>query len=202
MRALDRLGIFGGTFDPPHLGHLILAECAVNGLNLSRVLFVLAADPPHKQGQLVTPVAHRLAMLEHAIADNPCFALSRIDIDRPGPHYSVDMLRLLCAEYAESPLFFLMGGDSLDHFLTWRDPAGILDSAQLAVIRRPGAPFDLRELTAQLPSLPDRLQFVDAPPIGVAASDLRDRIHAGQSIRYQVPDAVAAYIHENHLYED
>ncbi len=198
----DRLGVFGGTFDPPHLGHLILAECALDALQLSRVLFVLAADPPHKRGQPITPLEHRLPMLQMVIAANPRFALSRADIDRPGPHYSVDSLRLLSTTYANADLFFLMGGDSLDAFPTWHDPSGILAYAALGVMRRTGHETNMTELETKLPELRGRVLFFDAPEIGISATSLRERVHARHSIRYQVPERIADYIHERHLYED
>lgn len=198
----DRVGVFGGTFDPPHLGHLILAETALDALNLSCVLFVLAADPPHKRDQQITPIQHRLPMLEAAIYENPRFALSRVDMDRPGPHYTEETLRLLTAQYAKADLFFLMGGDSLHDFLTWHNPAGILAQASLAVMRRPGAQVELSTLTRQLPSLAGRVVFVDAPQIGISATGLRGCVRAGHSIRYQVPKAVAAYIQAHQLYQE
>lgn len=197
-----RLGVFGGTFDPPHLGHLILAECALDALNLSCVLFVLAADPPHKQGQHVTPLQHRLPMLESALAANPRFLLSRTDIDRPGPHYSSDTMRLLASEYPGADLFFLMGGDSLHAFPTWHAPSSILTYTSLGVMRRPGNEIDLVGLESQLPALHDRVVFFDAPEIGISATSLRERVHARHSIRYQVPDGVNTYIQEHGLYED
>lgn len=195
-----RLGVLGGSFDPPHLGHLLLAEMALDALGLARVLFVPAADPPHKTARVLTPIRHRLAMLEAAVADNPRFAISRADIDRPGPHYTVDMLRLICAEYPGAALYFLLGGDSLRDILTWRDPAGIIAQASLAVMRRPGAKIDLSDLAAQLPGIAERVAFIDAPVVGISATDLRDRIRAGVSVRYQMPDAVIRYIYDHHLY--
>lgn len=198
----QRLGVFGGTFDPPHLGHLILAECALDALRLSRVLFVLAADPPHKRDQHVTPLRHRLVMLERAIAGNQRFVLSRIDIDRPGPHYSADTLHLLSDEQPEADLVFLMGGDSLDAFPTWHDPTRILAHARLGVMQRPGNAIDMRALEKRLPPLNGRVLFFDAPEIGISATSLRERVHVRHSIRYQVPEGVADYIHEHQLYED
>lgn len=195
-----RLGVLGGSFDPPHLGHLLLAEMALDALGLARVLFVPAADPPHKMARVLTPVHHRLAMLEAAVADNPRFAISHTDIDRPGPHYTVDMLRLVCAEYPGATLYFLLGGDSLRDILTWRDPAGIIAQASLAVMRRPGAKIDLSDMAAQLPDIAERVAFIDAPVVGISATDLRDRIRAGVSVRYQTPDAVIRYIYDHHLY--
>ncbi len=196
----SRLGILGGTFDPPHLGHLILAECALDALHLKAVLFVPAAEPPHKNGDTITPIDHRLAMVELAIAANPRFALSRADLDRPGPHYTVDMLKILGREYPDAELYFLMGGDSLHDLLTWHDPAGIIAQAHLGVARRPDAPLDLTELAAQLPGIVKCVATINAPMIGISATLLRRRIQEGASIRYQVPPEVERYIVENRLY--
>ncbi|MBN2304677.1 MAG: nicotinate (nicotinamide) nucleotide adenylyltransferase [Anaerolineae bacterium] len=196
-----RLGIYGGTFDPPHLGHLILAETAADTLALNRVLFVPAADPPHKESADVrTPVQHRLAMVERAVVDNPRFDLSRVDVDRPGPHYTADMLRLLRDEFPGAELYFLIGADSLRDLPAWSRPAEILEQAQLGVMRRPGVEPDLIALARVLPDLPARIAWIDAPLIDIAARDLARRIAAGTSVRYQVPDVVRAYIQEHGLY--
>ena len=197
----SRLGVIGGTFDPPHYGHLVLAETARVQLGLDRVLFVVAGQPPHKPGCPITPSHHRAAMVEAAIADNPACVLSRVDLDRPGPHYTVEMLTLLQREYPEAELFFLVGGDSLAQFLTWRDPAGIVRLARLAVMPRPGHEPDLASLEQVLPGLRERLVWLDAPALDIAASDLRRRVREGLPIRYLVPPPVEAYIHEYRLYE-
>lgn len=200
--AVARLGVLGGTFDPPHLGHLLLAENALGALRLDMVLFVPAAAPPHKHGKGLTDTAHRLRMVELAIADNPRFGLSRVDVNRPGPHYSVDMLSLVLADYPGASLFFLMGSDSLRDFARWHDPAGILACANLGVMMRPGAVVDLAPLRVALPGIQDRLAFVDSPAIGISSTTIRQRMRTGQSIRYYVPAAVADYIAQHGLYED
>ncbi len=197
-----KLGILGGTFDPPHLGHLILAETAYEALGLSCVLFLPAADPPHKFSQPITPVKHRVAMLRAAITGNPHFAVSDVDATRAGPQYTVDTLAILHAQRPKADLYFLMGGDSLHDFLSWRDPAGIIRQAQLAVMRRPGSIIDLTGMAEKLPGITDRVLFVDAPVIGIAATTLRERVRAGLSIRYQVPKAVERYIAEHGLYRE
>jgi nicotinate-nucleotide adenylyltransferase len=198
---MTTLGILGGTFDPPHLGHLILAEMAADSLNLDRVLFVPAGDPPHKSDDAVrAPAHHRAAMVECAIAGNPHFALARVDLDRPGPHYSVDMLGILREEHPQAQLYFLIGGDSLHDLPTWSRPQALLQRAMLGVMRRPGASVDLAGLEQILPGIRDRIVWIDAPQIDISASTLADRIAAGQSIRYQTPDAVHEYIVQNGLY--
>ncbi|HEX3050318.1 MAG TPA: nicotinate-nucleotide adenylyltransferase [Aggregatilineaceae bacterium] len=199
----NRLGIYGGTFDPPHLGHLVLAETAADSLDLSRVLFVPAADPPHKSSRAVRASAvHRLNMVERAIAGNPRFALSRVDMDRPGPHYTVDMLTLLHAEYPGMDLTFLIGSDSLRDLPTWSRPAELIQLAALGVMLRPGITPDIDALERQIPGLKARVSWIDAPLIEMSASRLSTRIAAGKSVRYQVPDAVCAYIEEQGIYRD
>jgi nicotinate-nucleotide adenylyltransferase len=196
-----RLAVFGGTFDPVHHGHLIAAEEARHALALDQVLFVPAAVPPHKLGASMAHAEHRVAMLALALAGNPAFALSRMDLDRPGPHFTVDMLRLLAAELGpDVELFFLMGADSLVDLPTWRDPAGIMAQARLVVVDRPGYLPDLAALEARLPGLGAGLTVVHMPLVGIAASDIERRVRAGRPIRYQVPEAVAAYIAEHRLY--
>ena len=196
-----RLGVLGGTFDPPHYGHLALAEAARVQLRLDRVLFVPAGQPPHKPDRPITPAHHRVAMVEAAIADNPAFALSRVDLDRPGPHYTVEMLALLRREYPDAELFFLMGGDSLAEFPTWRDPAGIVRQARLAVMRRPGREPDLAMLERAIPHVRERLVWLDVPYLDIAASDLRRRVRERLPLRYLVPPSVEDYIREFRLYE-
>jgi len=204
MRAsAERLGVFGGTFDPPHLGHLILAETAADCLGLSRVLFVPAADPPHKRPPIIRAAAgHRLAMTELAIADNPRFALSRADIDRPGPHYTVDMLRLLQQQYPAAAMFLLLGGDSLRDLPTWSRPTELIALASLAVMRRPGIKPDLNALEHAIPGLRARLHWIPAPPIDLSSSTIADLIAAGRSVRYLVPDRVLDYILTHRLYRE
>ena len=196
-----RLGILGGTFDPVHLGHLILAEAAAEHLALDQVLFVPAGLQPLKQGRPTAPAEHRVRMVELAIADNPRLALSRVDVDHAGPSYTVDTLDRLRAAWGPAAQFwFIVGLDSLATLRAWRDPAGILTRARLAVAPRAGVAVDLPALTAALPVLPDRLDHIPAPLIEISASDLRARAAAGRSLRYLVPDAVAAYIAAAGLY--
>ncbi len=197
-----RLGVLGGTFDPPHYGHLILAEQAREQLSLARVLWVPAADPPHKQGQRISPVAARLEMISLAIAENPAFELSEIDVKRPGPHYTADMLALLNAEYPQHSLIFLIGGDSLRDIITWHDPARIIKQARLGVMDRPGAAYDLHSLEALIPGLSAAVLRFDAPLIDISGSDIRARVAAGRTIRYMLPPHVEMYIYQHALYQD
>jgi nicotinate-nucleotide adenylyltransferase len=197
----QRLGIFGGTFDPPHLGHLILAETAADSLDLATVLFVPVGVPPHKAARdLRAPAHHRFAMVERAVADNARFAASRVDIDRPGPHYSVDMLRLLKHDHPDAEFFFLIGGDSLRDLPTWSRPNELLELSYLGVMRRPGTVPDLDDLDDCLPGIRERVRWVDAPLLDISATEIARRIAAGQSVRYRLPDSVCAYIEEHGLY--
>jgi nicotinate-nucleotide adenylyltransferase len=199
--AARRLGILGGTFDPVHFGHLLLAEQARQGLGLEQVLFVPAGVPPHKLDEPHTPTEHRLRMLELALADNLAFAISRVDVDRPGPHYSVDMVRLIGETQAPgTELFFLMGMDSLANILSWYRPDLLIQLCILAVARRPGYTSDLDELERQLPGLRRRLVFFDMPLMEISGEDIRRRIRLGHSIRYLTPEPVRRYIEEHGLY--
>jgi len=196
-----RLGIYGGTFDPPHLGHLILAETAADSLNLSTVLFVPAANPPHKQpGDLRAPAQHRAAMVERAIVGNPRFALSRVDLDRPAPQYSVDTLRLLHKTFAGAEFFFLLGEDSLHDLPQWSRPAELITLATLGVMRRNKATPDLDRLEDQIPGITARIAWITAPRIEISSTALVEQIAAGRSVRYQIPDTVRAYIAAHDLY--
>jgi len=196
----SRWGVFGGTFDPPHLGHLILAAEARSQLKLERVLFVLTAQPPHKIRQ-ITPVEHRLAMLEAAIDGDEGFALSRAEIDRPGPHYAVETMNMLAEEFPDKELVYLLGGDSLRALPTWRQPHEFLAAcAAIGVMRRPGVHCALDDLTEQLPELEDKLEFVDAPLLEIASREIRQRVAEGGHYRYYLPTGVTKIIEERGLY--
>jgi nicotinate-nucleotide adenylyltransferase len=197
---MTRLGILGGTFDPPHIAHLVMADQARSQLNLSRVLVVLAGQPPHKLGRPVTPTEHRLVMTQLAIADDPNLVLSRVDVDRPGPHYTADTLAVLRAAHPEDELYLLIGSDSLRDLRTWRDPVRIVAQARLAVMRRPDAEPDMRALEAALPGISARVEWVDTPWLDISSSDIQRRVRAGLSIRHLVSTAVERYIVEHGLY--
>ncbi|OJW26990.1 MAG: nicotinate (nicotinamide) nucleotide adenylyltransferase [Planctomycetales bacterium 71-10] len=193
-----RLGLFGGTFDPIHVGHLILAEQCREACGLDQVWFVVANEPPHKRGRKRTGVHHRLEMARLAIAGNPGFAASDIEADRSGPSYSVDTLAQVQEERPGDELFFLIGGDSLIDLPTWREPDRIARMASIVVVNRPGAQAEAPDLGPGVkPFLP-----VTIPPIGVSSSDLRRRLAEGRSVRYMVPSAVAAYIEAHKLYRE
>lgn len=194
------LGVLGGTFDPPHYGHLALAENARVQLQLDCVLFVPAGQQPLKQDRAITPAHHRAAMVEAAIADNPDFSLSRADLDRPGPHYTTDTLALLQEAHPEAEMVFVIGSDSLAQLAAWHDPAGIVQQARLAAMPRPGWKVDLEKLEQTVPGVCERLTWLDVPCLDIAASDLRRRARRGLPLRYLVPPAVEAYIHKHRLY--
>lgn len=197
------LGVLGGTFDPIHLGHLAVAEQTREALDLDAVLFMVAADPPHKQGRAISPAADRLAMVELAVAGNPWFRVSRLELDRPGPSWSVDTVAALAAradaEGRERPVL-IISAEALEGFPTWREPERILGLCRVAVVPRAVSTPDRAWIAARFPGREDRFVLLDGPRLGHAATDIRTRVAAGRSIRYLVPRAVEAYIGEHHLY--
>ncbi|MBN2503455.1 MAG: nicotinate (nicotinamide) nucleotide adenylyltransferase [Anaerolineales bacterium] len=196
-----RIGIFGGTFDPPHLGHLILAAEAQYQLELDRLLFVLTPDPPHKQGQRITALDDRLDLIQAAIAHDSRFQLSRVDIHRPGPHYSVDTVRFLQEQYPSADLFFLMGGDSLRDLPTWYHPVEFIKACNgIGVMHRPDEEIDLSELEQVIPGITAKVIFIKAPLLEIASSQLRDRIREGRPYHYYLPDEVSEIIDQRGLY--
>ena len=199
---LKRIGIFGGTFNPPHIGHLILAETAADNLNLDRVYFVPAANPPHKMGMPRAPVEDRVTRVELAIDGNARFRLSRKDIDRPGPHYAVDMVSLFAEEYPQAELFFLMGSDSLRDLISWSRPQELLTMTSLVVMQRPSIYPDLATLTRELPQLLECLYFLNAPEIEVSSTQIVRLLQQNHSVRYQILPQVLDYLFEHRLYAD
>jgi nicotinate-nucleotide adenylyltransferase len=195
----------GGTFDPIHHGHLAVAAQAREALDLEAVVFVPAGDPPHKRDRVVTPASHRVAMVELAVSGDPAFRVSRIELERDGPSYAVDTLTTMAAAAAAegrpAPVFIL-SVEALWGFPTWREPARILERCRIAVVPRRGTPSpDRAWLTRSFPGQEDRFLFLDGPHLGHSATDIRERVAAGRSIRYLLPPAVAAYIGEHQLYQ-
>ena len=190
---MRRIGLFGGTFDPPHVGHLALAEWAREQLGLDQVLFVPAGTPPHKRGRPHSSAAARVAMTRLAVRGNVAFRLSTLEVRRQGPSFTVDTLRALHARRPGDRLYLLMGEDSLDDFSGWHEPAAIAALATLAVARRPGR---RRARRGRAP----RVTWLDNPGLELSSSAIRARVRAGRSIRYLVPDAVAAYVRRQGLY--
>lgn len=195
---MNRLGLLGGTFDPPHYGHLVAAQEAWWQLNLTRVVFLPARQNPLKRDEPATAVA-RCEMVRCAIEDDPRFELSRLDLDRPGPSYSVDVVRELSAP--DRQLYFLIGADILPELPRWHAPLEILHLATLIVVNRPGASRpDLEQLERRLPGAAARVELLTIPGVAVSSSDLRARVKRGQPIRYLTPPKVEAYIQEHGLY--
>jgi nicotinate-nucleotide adenylyltransferase len=195
-----RIGVFGGTFDPPHLGHLIIATELRHALSLDRVLFAPAGRPPHKEGQIVGADGHRLAMLRLALAGSPEFEVSTVDLDRSGPSYTADTLAHLQDQLGPAQLVFLMGEDSLRDLPTWHEPNLVASRAELGVARRPGVVFDSTAVYAAVPVARGRVHIVEVPEIYISSSDLRRRVANGLPIRFQVPRAVEEYIFSHGLY--
>ncbi len=197
-------GILGGTFDPIHYAHLAVAEQAREALSLTGVLFVPAGVPPHKQGLAMSSATAREAMVALAIADNPTFRLSRVEIDRPGPSYSVDTVELLLRKDlpAEGRQYvFILSVEALAGLQSWHEPRRLLELSLVAVVPRLGHPLpDRGWLARHFPGQEDRVLFLDGPDLGHSASDIRRRASEGRTIRYLVPPTVEAYIHDHGLY--
>ncbi|MEO5509974.1 MAG: nicotinate-nucleotide adenylyltransferase [Longimicrobiales bacterium] len=190
-----KLGIYGGTFDPPHIGHLIVAQDACEELGLDRVLFIPAGAPPHKRDHVITPAPLRLRMLEAAISGDVRFAIETLELTRPGPSYSVDTLEELSTRYPGAELFLLLGADQYREFHTWREPARVAALSRIAVLRR----GDTAEIAAADMEV-FRAQWVSVTRIDVSSTDIRRRMAAGQSVRFLVPDAVEKLLLKEGLY--
>ena len=205
-------GLLGGTFDPIHIGHLAIAEEAREAIGLERVQFVPAGQPPHKPGRPITPATDRLAMIALAIEDNPAFELSRAEVDRPGTSYAVDTLQSLVDQARGSgrqpELVFILSDEALAGLPSWRNPRRLLELARLAVFPRglvssggsDRPRVDTAWVTEQFPGFEDRVAFLEGPRLAVSATQIRERIAAGRSVRYLVPPAVLAYITDHDLY--
>ncbi|MBI4731881.1 MAG: nicotinate (nicotinamide) nucleotide adenylyltransferase [Chloroflexi bacterium] len=195
------IGLFGGTFDPPHLGHLALCRAAFDQLGLQRLLWVLTPDPPHKQGLPITPQSHRLAMVNLAI-QGTSFELSRVELDRPAPHYALDTVKIMAEQNPGADLIYLMGSDSLNDLPSWRRPADLVSALHsIGVMLRPGETPDLPALEGLIPGLTAKVCFVEAPLVDISASDIRRRARAGEPFSDLVPPGVAAYIRKHRLYQ-
>ena len=197
----SKVAMLGGTFDPIHIGHLILAEEACDQLGLSEVFVVPAGNPPHKQDRRLAPVEDRLRMIDLAIAGNPAFRASRVDADRPGPHYTVDTVRIFQEQLApDCELYFLMGYDSLAELPGWNRPEELVAACHLVALTRYDVPLNWERLETALPGIRDRVTLLDMPEIEIASHQIQERVRQGRSIRYLVPDPVREYIEEHALY--
>lgn len=202
--SYKQIGILGGTFDPPQIGHLILAEYTREALNLDHVLFVPVADHPTKKGSLRLPIENRLAMLDIAIDDNEYFSISRVDIDREGPHYSADTVQIIQKEFPEAQLYFVMGGDNLRSLPTWKRAEDLYKNCRLAVMKRADENIAPDMHDDILPGLSSKVDIIDVPMLSmwISSTHVVERLRQGKSVRYLVPDRVLEYIAENHLYRD
>jgi nicotinate-nucleotide adenylyltransferase len=196
------MGVFGGTFDPPHNGHLVLAAEARSHLGLDRLLWVLTPDPPHKKIQPITPLIHRLAMVRLALQDTPGFELSTVDIDRPAPHYALDTVKIIAGQYPGMDLVYVMGGDSLRDLPAWHRPTDLVNAVHfLGVMRRPGDAVDLPALERLIPGVTAKVRFLDGSLINIAAHDIRSRASDGRPFSQFLPPLVYDYIIEHGLYQ-
>ncbi len=196
-----KLGILGGTFDPPHNGHLHIADAVQRALQLERILFIPAKQPPHKLDEPVSPLRTRVAMLKRAVQHHPRLEISMLEARRRGVSYTVDTLRELRRELVpHAEIFFIMGEDSLVNFPMWHQPQEIVKLCKLAVLQRPGYEVDLDALEKQVNGVKKRVVMIRAPEINISSSEIRERVRRGESIRELVPPSVADYIESHHLY--
>jgi nicotinate-nucleotide adenylyltransferase len=198
-----KIGVIGGTFDPIHYGHLIIAEEARVKVGLAKVIFIPAGNPPHKLRRPYSPAHHRYKMVELAIASNPYFEISPIEINRPGPSYSVDTMAILREEMGPNvELYFIMGVDSLAGILTWHKPEELIKLCKIIAVNRPGYGVDIDALNSIIPGIKEQVIFIKAPEIGISSTEIQQRVREGLPIRYLVPPEVERYIYENKLYRD
>jgi nicotinate-nucleotide adenylyltransferase len=196
-----RVGVLGGTFNPPHVAHLVCAQEALVQLELARVLLVPVHEPPHKELENDPGVEHRVRMCELVAEGDDRLAVSRVDADRPGPSWTVDTLKRLHEDAPEDDLTFIVGGDMAYSLPSWREPEAVLELAELGVAEREGVRReDIAERLAPLRRGTERVRFFDMPRIDVSSSLVRMHVAMGRPVRYLVPDAVAAYLGAHDLY--
>jgi len=196
------IGVFGGTFDPPHVGHLILSDEARGVLSLTSVLWVVTGIPPHKPDQSVTQASHRTGMVERSIRGNPQFEISRLELDRPGPHFAAETLELLAAAHPTERWAYVMGEDSLADLPNWHRPELFVQLCQsIVVLRRSQVEADLGRLERKIPGLAAKVRLLEVSLVDVSARDIRRRVQTGLPFRYLVTPGVADYIQENQLYQ-
>lgn len=203
MRNRPRIGIFGGTFDPPHIGHQILAMEAYDELKLDKLYWVLAPNPPHKLGLEIAPLDLRIKMVKAAIQHDKIFEFSSVDIDRPGPHYVLDTIRVFRNQHPDGELFFLMGGDSLRDLHTWHQPHEFVSACDwLGVMHRPGDKIDLVNIELTFPGITPKTRFIEAPLLEISSNQIRKLISSGKPYRYYLPPEVYKIVIKNNLYKD
>jgi len=196
-----RIAILGGTFDPIHIGHLAIAEDVRFALDIAQVLFVPAAQQPFKTNQHRASARDRLAMVHLAIADNPAFAASDLEVRRGGLSYTVETVAHIGAQWPGSELFFVLGADALPELSRWREVERLLQMCRFAVVKRPGFPINLDLLYMELPAAHNRIVVITGPALAISASEVRQRLRTGQPVRYHLPLAVWRYILEHGLYD-
>jgi nicotinate-nucleotide adenylyltransferase len=190
------IGLFGGSFNPPHVAHLVVAEVARDQFGFDEVWWIPNATPPHKSADGLAAVDHRLAMTRRAVAGNPAFRVCGIEVERAGVSYTVDTVEALQEQYPGMDFHLIIGSDSLDHFAEWHRPEEIAERVPLVVYKRPGV-ID----AVPKPRFANHVRFVAAPVMEVSGTEIRSRCRAGRSIRYLVPDPVRTYIEDNGLYQ-
>jgi nicotinate-nucleotide adenylyltransferase len=195
-----RLGLLGGTFDPPHLGHLVVAQEAFERLSLDQLIFLVAGIPPHKVGVVTSPPEIRMEMTRAAAAGNPGFQVSGVELNRQGPSYTVDTLRQYRKAHPEADLFFILGADQLAEFHEWQDPPGIAELATLVAVGRDGVEPSEVSPTSVLPGFEFDFVSLPVPRIDISSSDIRARCREDRPIRYLVPDNVRKIIETHGLY--
>jgi nicotinate-nucleotide adenylyltransferase len=203
LTSRKRLGIIGGTFDPVHYGHLVAAQYAAYGFHLDRVIFMPAAKPPHKNAEGVLDARHRVAMVELAIADNPAFEMSTLEVERSGVSYTIDTIEILQQTYPGAEIYFIMGMDSIYILDTWKDIERLVLMCRFIVVTRPA--YELKRSDPALQKVPPgfwtRVDFLEIPAIDISSTDLRTRVRQGKPIRYLLPPAVENYIYNHSLYQ-
>ncbi len=197
-----KIGVLGGTFDPVHIGHLKVAEEARVSLNLSEIILVPAGQPLFKPAHPIAPAEHRLKMLQLAIAGRPHFKVSAMEIERPGPSYTVDTIAELRRKFSgEEEIFFILGWDNLAQLTEWREPSRLIKMCYLVAVPRPGCQRpDLDALEASIPGISQRVVFLDKPHIDISASAIRELAARGLPLSHLVPEPVAEYIRQHKLY--
>ncbi|MFH1583999.1 MAG: nicotinate-nucleotide adenylyltransferase [Actinomycetota bacterium] len=203
-----RIGIMGGTFNPIHYGHLVTAEEARIQFNLDRVLFIPTGDPPHKEGQKITNAQQRYLMTVMATGSNPYFYVSRMEIDRPQPSYTMDTVKDLHEVYKDSQIFFITGTDAVLDILTWKNPAEILNLCIFIAATRPGYELDrLNNIKKRLKDelgiadINEKIHIIKIPALAISSTDIRNRVRTGKPIRYLLPEGVANHIYKMNFYK-
>ncbi|NLM68435.1 MAG: nicotinate-nucleotide adenylyltransferase [Firmicutes bacterium] len=197
-----KVAVMGGTFDPVHYGHLVTAEAVRGEFGINHVLFVPSGRPPHKKLQQVSDAEHRYLMTVFATLTNPYFEVSRVDIDREGKSYTIDTLRALRQQYGDdTELYFITGADAIAEIMSWKSAEELLCLSEFVAATRPGYQLDAR-LEQWFAEHGKKLHTLQVPAMAISSTDIRNRVKAGKSIRYLVPEAVEHYIHKNRLYLD